>query len=52
MFSQRSATSLALNTIGGASNWPALITTTRLNAAVFEAPVSLGAPRYFRLAAP
>lgn len=35
-----------------AANWPTLTSTGRLNGSVFELPISLPAPRFFRLSAP
>jgi len=40
------------NILNGATNWPALAVTTRTNGSFFEAPISLSAPRFFRLVAP
>jgi hypothetical protein len=42
----------ATNLLDGATNWPLLAATGRVNGAVFELPVTLPAPRFFRLVAP
>jgi hypothetical protein len=40
------------NVLNAAANWPLLTATGRVVDAFFELPVSLTAPRYFRLVAP
>jgi hypothetical protein len=38
--------------LGGATNWPLLAATGRVNGAVYELPVTLPPPRFFKLIAP